>query len=490
MYKLINISKSFGAKEVLKDINLTLHNEVIALIGENGAGKTTLLKILLSKIKPDNGKVEVPSAAAGYVPQQEDFGTAINQCFDDDTEQWRIDLALQDVGLKKPMDFNTKLLSGGEKTRLAIAIVLAKQPKPNVLLLDEPTNNLDAEGLVWLEKYVKHFKGSVVIISHDRNFINKSASKILDLKSGILKVYSGNYDNYRQQKDLESLHAEEAYEASIEERRRVESALRQRRELELHTHKHIKRTDNDKAQRDYFKNRVTRQYGQQVRSMESRLKQISELDKPENKRSYKIAIDGGAHLHKLVLSVEDVSMEFSKKLFSNLSFEVRGNDRFRINGKNGSGKSTLLKIALGEISPTSGKVTVGENISIGYLSQDVDGIDTSKTALDNLLDSDADITDIYREARALGMGGTDLKKYPSELSRGQQSKLSFAKLLLAKNDLLILDEPTNHLDIPTRENIEQALEKYKGAMLISSHDEFFFKAIGVTQTIKLNNRNK
>ncbi|MCA9333268.1 ABC-F family ATP-binding cassette domain-containing protein [Candidatus Saccharibacteria bacterium] len=483
MYKLTHIYKSFADKQVLSDINLTLHNEVVALIGKNGAGKTTLLKILLGEVEPDDGNVQ-KNGAVGYVPQHPKFGKTIADCFDVSIEQWRIDIALEEVGLDKQMDFLTCKLSGGQKTRLSIAMVLAVNNQPDVLLLDEPTNNLDAKALKWLKSFVKGFRGAVVIVSHDRTFINDTATKILELSKGKLSIYPGDYDAYRDQKDLEAEQALVAYEASLEERKRLQNVIVRKRSDSDHTHKHIKRSDNDKAQRDYFKNRVTRGLGQQVRALQTRLDQLDDLEKPDVAKFYTITLTGKSHDSKLLIKFEDAVMDFlARKKLPNL--EVHGHDRVRVCGVNGSGKSTLLRLAAGILQADRGEVIVGLNISVGYLSQDTDGLDTQLTALENLEQTDAHTTDIYREARALGLKPDELKKKPSELSRGQQTKLSFAKLLLARHDLLILDEPTNHLDIPTRESIESALQNYKGAILLASHDEYFAQSVGITKEINL-----
>lgn len=482
MYKLTKIYKSYADKVVLQDVNLTLKDEVIALIGENGAGKTTLLKIMLGVIEADDGNI-VHNGTVGYVPQHPVFEPTVRECFEAKVEQWQIDIALQDVGLDKPMGFKTHELSGGQKTRLSIAMALAGTFQPDVLLLDEPTNNLDTEALMWLRDFVKRFKGSILIVSHDRSFINETCSKIVELKNGTLKVYSGNYEEYKAAKDLETLHAIESYEAQIEEQNRLHETLRRKQNDSEHTHKHMKRSDNDKAQRDYFKNRVTRGLGQQVRALKTRLEELSDLEKPAAVKNYDITLDGKNHDSRLLLMFKDVKVDYLEYVLP--SIEIRGNNRLRIHGANGTGKSTILKLASGLAQPSDGDITVGQNVSTGYLSQDTDQLDHTITALENLEKIVSDKTAIFREARALGLSDKDLKKNIENLSRGQQTKVSFAKLLLASHDLLILDEPTNHLDIPTKELIENALRSYNGGLLVSSHDEYFIQSINITESIIL-----
>ena len=485
MYKLINISKAFAEKQVLSSINLSLNYEIVALIGENGAGKTTLLKIMLGKLEPDQGQVSSSGSVVGYVPQHPNFGLTIADCFDPDIEQWRIDIALGNVDLDKPLSFVTSKLSGGQKTRLSIAIVLAQNPTPNVLLLDEPTNNLDVKALDWLEKFVKEFRGSVVIVSHDRNFINKTCTKVLELKGGRLTSYSGNYDGYKAAKELEHQHAVEAYETNQAQREHAIKLIRNKSEL-AKTGKRTNRwpRDNDKAQNDWHKDNAQRSFAAQLKAAESRLAKIGEVERPENLKSYALDLGGHNHESKLIAKLDDVSVLYAPAL-QHLSFEIRGNERIQISGLNGTGKSTLLRVIAGLITPTAGSLEIGTNVTVGYLSQDVDGLDHSISAFDNLESTDAKPTDIYREARALGLDEKDLRKKPAELSRGQQTKLSFVKLLLAEHDLLIMDEPTNHLDIASKESIEAALHNYRGAMLIASHDDYFVKNVGITSVINL-----
>lgn len=486
MFALQHIHKSYRDKSVLEDVSLSVNaGEVIALIGENGAGKTTLLKVVLGQLKPDSGTVALHHEVIGYVPQEAEAVGTIQDCFDQ-CDDWKIEYALSLVGLESvPKTRAVSSLSGGQKTRLALAKVLATDPEPTMLLLDEPTNNLDAGGLVWLQQFIKSFKGGIVLVSHDRTFINKISTSIAELHKGKLKQYGGNYDFYKQQKEIEYQTEVARYEGNIEERKRLEKAIKAQSDKSQHIHKNIKRPDNDKAQRDYFKNRLTVKFGQNAKMLQGRLEQLEDVEKPESSKNYKITLGGNVPPTKLIVKAENISKAYGNRTILYPDFEVRGTEKLHIQGTNGSGKTTLLKIAANLLTSNTGSIEVGQNIKFGYFSQDVNGLDYSLSNFENLEIAGANPTAIYREARSLGLDENELRKKPSELSRGQQAKLSFAKLLLSQNHLLILDEPTNHLDLPTREKIEAALQNYQGAMLIASHDKYFLRQVSIHRTINL-----
>lgn len=487
MFALQHIYKSYRDKPVLDDINLAVNaGEVVALIGENGAGKTTLLKVILGELEPDNGNVSLQHEVVSYVPQEASSTGTIQDSFDNQSQDWKIDYALSVVGLNDVSKTGAVAnLSGGQKTRLAFAKVLATDSEPTMLLLDEPTNNLDAEGLVWLEQFVRNFAGGVVLVSHDRSFINQVATSVAELHNGKVKHYRGDYDFYKQQKDIEYQTQLAKYESNLEERRRLEQAIKAQSDKSQNKHKHMKRPDNDKAQRDYFKNRLTVKFGQNAKMLQGRLEQLEEAEKPELRKNYAIKLTGDTHPTKRIFHSDNLSKKYGNNMLTYPDITIQGNERLLIKGSNGSGKTTLLKMAANILEPDTGEATLGQDIKFGYFSQDINGLDYSQSSYDNLQTTGASATDIHREAKSLGLTANDLRKNPSELSRGQQAKLSFAKLLLSQNHLLILDEPTNHLDLPTREKIETALQDYQGAMLVASHDKYFCNQIGIQRTINL-----
>lgn len=488
MLNLQKITKSYNNHVILKDVTLSVNaSEVIALIGANGVGKTTLLKLLLGEISPDEGHITNHQEVVGYVPQELTHIENTIQASFGSVEPWRIDYALNLVGLDVSSDTLLKNLSGGQKTRVAIAQVLAQDPEPTVLLLDEPTNNLDSEGLVWLESFVTRFKGAVLFVSHDRQFINAVATKVIELKDGTTKQYGGNYDFYKEQKEIEHQAALEKYQKSQDEKRRLKKAMIAQQENSKHVHEHIKRKDNDKFARDFFKNRVSVKLGQQAKNLETRLEKLDNVERPQFDKNYGFSLEGITHSSKLLVEVRDIDKAYGKSsILSGVNFEIRGNTHTHIKGLNGSGKSTLLRLIAGQVKPDAGDIVYGSDVTIGYFSQDTDGIDYDLTALDNLANLSSQ-EDIYRQVRNLGLNAESLQKMPMELSRGQQSKLAFTKLLLANHDLLILDEPTNHLDIPTKEQLEKALQGYQGAILVASHDVYFLQQLKINMTLLIKN---
>lgn len=489
MFNLQKITKSYNDHVVLKDVTLSVNaGEVIALIGANGVGKTTLLKLLLGEISPDEGHITNHQEVVGYAPQElTHIENTIESSFGL-IEPWRIDYALNLVGLDHiPRTRVLSDLSGGQKTRVAIAQVLAQDPEPTVLLLDEPTNNLDTEGLAWLEGFVTRFKGAVLFVSHDRRFINAVATKVVELKDGVTKQYGGNYDFYKHQKEIEHQAALEKYQKSQDEKKRLKKAMVAQQENSKHVHEHIKRKDNDKFARDFFKNRVSVKLGQKAKNLETRLEKLDDVQRPQFDKNYGFSLDGATHSSKLLVEVRDIHKAYGKTtVLSGTNFEIRGNVHIHIKGLNGSGKSTLLRLIAGQTKPDTGDIVYGNGVTIGYFSQDTDGIDYDKTTLENLASSPSQ-EDIYRQARSLGLNAESLQKMPRELSRGQQSKLAFTKLLLANHDLLILDEPTNHLDIPTKEQLEKALQGYQGAVLVASHDAYFLQQLKIDITLLIQN---
>ena len=277
MFALLHIHKSYRDKPVLEDVNLSVNaGEVIALIGENGAGKTTLLKVVLGETKPDSGSIASHHEVVGYVPQEAEAIGTIQDSFDGSIEAWKADYSLSLAGLEDvPKTKAITELSGGQKTRLALARVLVTEPEPTVLLLDEPTNNLDTDGLIWLEQFTRDFNGGIVLVSHDRSFINKVATSIVELHKGKLKQYGGNYDFYKQQKEIEYQTELAKYESNVEERKLLEKAIKAQSDKSQRIHKNMKRPDNDKAQRDYFKNRLTVKFGQNAKMLLGRLEKLA-----------------------------------------------------------------------------------------------------------------------------------------------------------------------------------------------------------------------
>jgi len=491
MIILKDISKTYRDKAVLDEAELSVkQHEVVGLVGKNGAGKTTLMRIVLAEVEPDGGNVQTSDEIVGYLPQHSDFGELTIRDFllsklPEVHLEWKIKEKLTIVGLEG-VDITKKAssLSGGQKTWLGLAALLL--PEPTVLLLDEPTNNLDVKGLEWLINFLKNFKGSVLLTSHDRAFLDQTVDRIVNLNNGKTKNYGGNYTFYREQKKLEHQARVERYEQSQIEQKKLKKTIVEKKEKARHVHNHFKQSDNDKLAKAFFKNRVTVKIDKQASALESRLERLDEVQRPIERKNYKVELEGSVSSNKLIIRADSLVKCFDNHtVLDDLSFELYGDERLWVSGANGSGKSTLLKLAAGVIKPDSGGLPIGENVHFGYFSQEEMGLNMKQTGLAELLSTGADAQSCYQEAMSLHITEQDLKKPLSELSRGQIAKLAFAKLLLGDNELLILDEPTNHLEIEAREQIEAALSRYKGAMLVASHDKYFLDAIGVTKELSI-----
>lgn len=488
MISVADLSKSFHEKEILNNVSFSLkNNEVVGLVGKNGVGKSTLLKILMGEIKADAGKIETGGEIIGYLPQFFDFGDQTIEDFlqqNDSLLEYKIDKVLGLLGLSK-VNRNQKAneLSGGQKTRLYLASVLLQEP--TFLVLDEPTNNLDLDGLLWLEDFIKQFKGCVFLTSHDRAFLDNTVDQILEMDGGKVKSYGGNYTFYREKKLEEAKAYLQKYKQNIDEIKRLEELIieKQNRIQKLAKDKG---RDHERFEKGFFQNRATKKAAGSKGGLESRLTRIEKLEKPKNGINYPFGFVGATPNDKFIVGVKNLSKEFSgREIIQDVSFSVIGHQHVWLAGANGSGKSTLLNIILGNLLPDDGGIALGADVSMGYFSQDIENFDLEKTGVEELRSLGIPEPECFKAAAALHLSATDLKKQIKELSRGQIAKLGFVKLLMSSNQLLILDEPTNHLEIETREEIEEALKGYLGAILIASHDRYFLEEIGIDRTFLL-----
>lgn len=481
-----HLTKKYAERTVLDDVSGAVNpHDRIALVGKNGAGKTTLLRLLKGSLRPDAGGIH-STDTIGYVEQTlSDHNSTIRESFRQDS--WRVDVALSQVELGTiPVTTPVNQLSGGQKTRLSFAHVLAKDPLPTVLLLDEPTNNLDAEGLQWLHQFMRSFAGAILLVSHDRTFINKATTTIWELEEGTLSVYGGNYDAYKQQKRHEYELRQKRYEENVTERRKVERLIRTAQTRAAKGIRDQRSRDNDKFLKTFKNTQVQNSLGGQAKALQSRLNKLDDVKRPTSQYMLNLDLSGKVHSDKLILKVDDLSKAWgAQQLFSNLTFEIRGNEKVLVTGRNGAGKSTLFRLILGQENADGGDILLGKDVKAGYFAQDMYGLESKDTPLAILLHAGADLTQAYTLARQMGITGNEMRGHVIELSRGQQAKLGLIRLLLCEYELLILDEPTNHLDIETREALEGALKLYRGAVLFASHDSYFQDVINPNHTISI-----
>ena len=503
-YKISNGSVTLSGNTILEDINFKVSdNEKIGIVGRNGSGKTTLLKAIVGEIDLENGyddlKVEsVGDYKVGYVKQNVDNNLNIKMIdyivdaysnlidieknmkklenkmisgYDENIVNKYNDLISKyeylggytykkeyEVALKKfgfSESDKDKLLSefsGGQLTKLSLVKLLLS--KPDLLILDEPTNHLDINTIEWLEDYLKNYNKSIIIVSHDRMFLDNVCNVIYDIEYGTLKRYNGNYTYFVNKKHEDYLKQERDYAAQQKEIKRLQAIA------------------------DRFK------YKPSKASMAmSKLKQIErmvKIDKPqkENNRTFKTNFSPHQESYRDVLKVKNLSIGYDKEL-SRVTFNVERKDKLGIIGENGIGKSTLLKTIMGFISPLGGKYTFGDKVNIGYFSQQLDNIDPSKTIyeeIDNAFPSMSP-TEIRSLLGAFDFHGDEVFKNISSLSGGEKVRVSLCKILNSRPNVLILDEPTNHLDIINKNTIEKMLKEYNGTIIMVSHDRYLIKNV-------------
>lgn len=476
MINVTNLTKEILGTPLFDGVSFTLHRgDKVGLIGTNGSGKTTLLQLIRGELEPDQGSIKTEHERIGYVAQatvEATVGT-ISEFFDQSDKE-NVLKALEHVGLADvPETQLVQNLSGGQKTKLALAQALLI--KPTVLLMDEPTNNLDLDGLSWLEQFIKDFRGSILLVSHDRSLLDSTVTRIFEIDgvNTTFKEYTGGYTDYVICKEKALEKQEREYRRKIIKEERMKLWLTRKR--------------------DEAKTYVDPAKGKQIKAMEKRLqREVYDrwVEKPKDTRALKkVQLDGRVHSGKLMLRVDGVSKQYGEKsILRDVSFELRGRERVLLSGANGSGKTTLLKSIIGEVQIDQGEIQTGENVRYGYFAQEHETFDPEKNVLEEFENTER-AASANRSSRAiLGaflFSGSSVFKKVKDVSFGERVRLTFAKLMQQENELLILDEPTNHLDIPSREAIERALLEYQGAVLVVSHDRYFLDRIGIDREIRL-----
>lgn len=497
-----NISKSFGIDEVIKNASFHIEErEKAAIVGINGAGKTTLLRIIMGEYSADSGEVVIAKdRTIGYLAQHQNLSgdntmydellsvkqdiidlerkirkleldmhgregaelEAVMEAYSKSTHQFELQNGyayksevvgvLKGLGFDEP-DFEKRMstLSGGQKTRVALGRLLLS--KPDIIMLDEPTNHLDMNSIAWLENYLVNYDGSVIIVAHDRYFLDKVVTKVIEVECGVVSVFSGNYSDYAaKKKQLMDAKLKEYYnqQRDIKHQEEVIAKLKS-----FNREKSIKRAE----------------------SREKLLDKIEVIDKPITvQETMHFKLEPAKESGNDVLSVEGLSKSFgSQKLFEDVSFEIKKGEKVALIGNNGTGKTTILKIINHIIEADSGKVRLGANVEIGYYDQEHNVLHMDKTAFEEIGDAYPDMsnTQIRNMLACFLFTGDDVFKKIGDLSGGERGRVSLAKLMLSNANFLILDEPTNHLDIMSKEILESALNRYTGTVLYVSHDRYF-----------------
>lgn len=497
-----NISKSYGTDEILKKVSFGIEaNEKAAIVGINGAGKSTLLKIMMQEIQADEGEVILAKdKTIGYLAQYQDVSghrtikeevleakkeliemeerlrkmeSLMNELSGEELEHHlnayhklneEFELAggyayksevtgiLKGLGfLEEEFDKKMESLSGGQKTRVSLGKLLVT--KPDVLLLDEPTNHLDIESIRWLEGFLMNYKGAVVIVSHDRYFLDRVVTKVVELFQHKATVFLGNYSEYAKKKAKVREDLLKQYYNQQREIKHQEEVITKLRSF--NREKSIRRAE----------------------SREKMLDKIERIEKPtEENTDIKIVLEPNVVSGNDVLTVEHLSKSYpSRHLFSDLSFEIKRGERVALIGNNGTGKTTILKIINQLIEADAGSVTLGSNVSIGYYDQEHQVLSHEKTIFEEISDDYPNLTQtqIRNVLAAFLFTEDDVFKRIADLSGGERGRVSLAKLMLSDANFLILDEPTNHLDITSKEILESALNQYTGTVFFVSHDRYF-----------------
>ena len=505
-----NLNKSFGIDSILENVNFTVNEyDKIGIIGVNGTGKTTLFKIISGIYGYDSGDIYTSKdCEIGYLEQNTNFHSEntileeVLEVFKDviEMEKYLRDLehkiseessntnsttleklmneysnkleAFSDMngygykseakGVLKGLGFSDEdmdkpisILSGGEKTRVLLGKLLLK--KPTLILLDEPTNHLDSEAIEWLEVFLKQYKGTVILISHDRYFLDQVVNRIFEIHNKKLKTYNGNYSDFIKASAIEKELELKKFEDQQKDIKKQEESIE--RLKAFGREKHLKR----------------------ARSKEKALAKVDVLDKPEAyRKKAKIEFNPSVTSGNDVLQLRDISMGYGERiLFKDLNLDIYRGEKVALIGANGIGKSTLFKIIMNEVTPLSGDIKFGTNVNVSYFHQEQKTLNLDNTIIDEIWEDNKQLTQTSLRTMlgAFLFEGEEVFKKISTLSGGERARVAILKLILSNANLLLLDEPTNHLDIDSKEVLEEALSSYTGTIFTISHDRYFLNTV-------------
>ncbi|WP_042456724.1 ribosomal protection-like ABC-F family protein [Neobacillus dielmonensis] len=483
--KVKGLEKSFELKKVLDGIDFDIKaGERIGLVGYNGTGKTTLANILFGKLAPDKGVIDKPDyLRIGYLSQSidyevNDFKNSLAVASDHELYQIASQLGLRKVN--KWEQQRLAHLSGGEKLKLALSMVWAS--KPDFLILDEPTNHIDYQGLQWLVKELKKFNGPVLLISHDRHFLNQTVTRIFELDNGRIKFFNGNYSAYKEDKQKQIEAQSHQYQIQQRQIENIEKQMQQLKSWSEKAHRDSTKKGNGPTKRpEGFKeyHRVkAKKLDNQVKSKMKRLENElskNKIEKPEDEVKVRFEFENHGKRGKRILEAKQLTKVFpGRPLFLSSNFYVNHGERIGLVGANGCGKTTLIKMIHGEETSSDGELWRSESIKMAYLSQDVNDLPADKNVLEALGFTDRERIYKARTILAnLGLKETQILKPIGVLSLGERTRVKLADILMKDYDVLILDEPTNHLDLPSREQLENTLAEFSGTILTVSHDYYF-----------------
>lgn len=503
--KAEKITKNFGGHPLFQELTVDIHaGEHVAIVGNNGCGKTTLLKIMAEEEAVDTGRIiKAKGSRVGFlhqIPNYPDMTVydVMYEAFDklnhiqknmkqleqqmatsDDLESLlkkygtlqeqfeandgyildsKISYVSTGLGITHLVEENFEQLSGGEKTKVTLCKILLQEP--DILLLDEPTNHLDLHAIEWLEKYLQQFKGTVIVVSHDRQFMNHVVTKVIEIEDGQAWVSHGNYDAFLQAKEDKYAREFSQYQEQQKKIKKIRDAIRRLRQWA---------NEASPPNPDLYR---------KAKVMERMLERMEKVKKPRVQKKMKLQLTASERSGKEVAQFYDVAKSYDRLLFTEVTFDVYWQDTLAIIGENGAGKSTLLKMLLGEEQPDEGIVELGSSVKIGYLAQHLIEADPEARLIDvfrsELMMTEPEARHIL--AQFLFYGADVFKKFKN-MSGGERMRLKLAQLMQQEINLLILDEPTNHLDIESREVLEENLEQFEGTIIAISHDRYFLQKL-------------
>lgn len=527
--KADHLAKEWAGNRIFENVSFELaKGEQVALFGRNGVGKTTLFNGLMNRTVFDHGTVwrRYPVEDWGWLEQHcevdesitllefvrsgnphlaqlkwgvdalqrqlenqslvdhesfsnlnelaEAFSHLHEQYVVEEGYTWELSCeeALSRLGFQQSSWRKSfARLSGGEKTRAQVARLIVKQPK--VLILDEPTNHIDYETLVWLKDWLRAYTGSVLFVSHDRQFIDQVADAVLELTPTGAKRYEGGYREFRSQRDIENKTHQALYDKQQQERKQIQEAIKRYHQWYQQAH--------DAAGIDFYARKKAEKNSTRFKAKERALERLEEsmVDRPSQDSQFQLHFRDRGFEGQSLVRVHELSFQYGQQpLFRDLHLRIRRGDKIAIVGENGSGKSTLLKLLASELEPDAGEVERHPTLSIGYFAQELDDLDLSLSVLDTLLAIDG-MTQSYARTVLAGFlfSGEEVFKRVGDLSMGERCRVAFVKLYFSGANLLVLDEPTNYLDVDARERIEEALKEYPGAFLIVSHDTYLVREV-------------
>ena len=459
MIQLDNVTKYYGERLIFRDVTFKIGDgEKVGIVGKNGAGKSTLIKIMTGIETFDAGTIGgLRAEDIGFVEQIPNFSAAtlLDEMLTVDVEKFQARKILYGLGFSEAeLEKNPNHFSGGESAKISLAKALLNEPR--ILILDEPTNHLDIYAIDFLEDFVKNYRGTVIVVTHDRHLLQNCVEKILDMENFRATLYPGNYEKFLQLK---------------QERRAAELKAYEKQQIEI-----------AKLEDFVRRNKVRASTAKRARSRQIALDKMQRLEKPPSTETASIKLGDAAESANRVLILENI---FFKKVIKDFGAEIFKGEKVGLIGRNGVGKSTLLKIIVGELKADSGEIKIGNRVKIGYLSQGHEELNENRTPLEEL-NYEFGLTEgqSRSELARLNLFAQVVEKPIKDLSGGEKTRVALTKLILTGANFLILDEPTNHLDLPAREAIETALQDFDGTILIVTHDRWLLDKV-TTRTIEL-----